>query len=174
MKTIIIKSWLILGLTMAVMLVSPISSADSNNNFKAEVQSLLGTLKLVGAEYVDAVKDEKIIDEKEYLETEIFIDKAIEQYADLAEEIGQISPDRRTDILNRLKAIKQIIQSQGDPAKVNDRLKEITASLQKLSGGGAVSDQAKGEATSQNLADSQLGGEQLVGGVRIGLAIEPA
>jgi len=174
MKTIIIKSWLILGLTMAVMLVSPISSADSNNNFKAEVQSLLGTLKLVGAEYVDAVKDEKIIDEKEYLETEIFIDKAIEQYADLAEEIGQISPDRRTDILNRLKAIKQIIQSQGDPAKVNERLKEITASLQKLSGGGAVSDQAKGEATSQNLADSQLGGEQLVGGLRIGLAIEPA
>src|SRR3989338_8991617 len=146
MKTIIIKSWLILGLTMAVMLVSPISSADSNNNFKAEVQSLLGTLKLVGAEYVDAVKDEKIIDEKEYLETEIFIDKTIEQYANLAEDAGQASPQAGADISNRLNAIKQIISNKGYPDAVNAHLKEITTSLQKLIGGSAVSDQAKGEA----------------------------
>src|SRR3989338_2281456 len=162
MKTIIIKSWLILGLTMAVMLVSPISSADSNNNFKAEVQSLLGTLKLVGAEYVDAVKDGKIIDEGEYLESEIFIDKALEQYSSLYEKIGPVSPDLPADILNRLKAIKQIVRSQGDPASVDEQLKEITASLQKLSGGGAVSDQAKEEARGQSLADARLGGEQLV------------
>ncbi|MDO8667711.1 MAG: iron transporter [bacterium] len=174
MKIIITKGLLVFALIITAMLASPISSADSGTNFKADVQSLLGTLKLVGAEYVDAVKDGKIIDEKEYLETEIFIDKAIEQYTGLAEEIGQASPELKVGILTQLNAIKQIVQSKGDPASVGEQLKEITASLQKLSGGGVVSDQAKGEARGQSLADTRLGGEQLIGGLRMGLIIEPA
>ncbi|HZX44354.1 MAG TPA: FTR1 family protein [Candidatus Nanoarchaeia archaeon] len=144
---------------ICILLFSMASYADSG------AQGLIGTLKLINAEYADAVKDEKVIDEGEYLETEIFLEKALDLYE---------KQEKSSEMTERLEVIKSTVAQKGDPSIVNENINKIIAILQEQSGSGTVSEDAKGEANQQSLADSELSGEQVIGGLRVGLIIDEA
>lgn len=152
------------------MFASMVQAETDSKPLKEKVQSFSGMLKLIEAEYKDAVSSGKIIDEKEYLETEIFLDKAGEIYAELKNELAK-EPEAQKDIADRLEAIKKIVVEKANPSIVSEKIQEILKILQKFSPD-AVSDNAKGETKAQSLAEAELGGEQLIGELRVGLIIE--
>ena len=164
----------IIVLIILSLLASIVYAEPDSDQLKQKIQSFSGTLKLVDAEYKDAVNDGKIIDDKEYLETEIFLDKATEIYAEISDDVAKKSQETQKDVSYRLDTVRGIVSEKGDPAIVSENIQTIIVALQGLTGAGTVSDEAKGEANQQNIADSELAGEQLAGELRIGVIIESA
>lgn len=166
-------AFVLIILLLFASLLAATARADSEQ-LKQKIQSFLGTLKLIEAEYKEAVSDGKIIDDKEYLETEIFLDKARAIYSEIREEAAAKSQDGQKDIADRLKAIEKTVSEKGGPAIVSEKIRELAAVWQGLFGADAVSDNARGEVNQQSLAEAELAGEQLVGELRVGLIIESA
>ena len=165
---------LVTGLLILLLLSQTAYAHGHSKTFNQEVQSLIGVLKLVDVEYKDAVKDRVIIDQGEYLETEIFLEKAVKQYEELEDEVAAKSKDTHIDVERRLKSIQKIVSEKDDPVKASGHIKEIISALSELSGGEYVSSDARGEVDQQQIADAELGGEQVIGGLRIGFIIESA
>ena len=100
-------------------------------------------LSLVDIEYVDAVADGQIVNQKEYDETVIFLAKAVEIYRANSDAMSALSESDSSDLISALESIDEIVVSLGDPpgvtALVVKGLSSVGA-LQELSGGAVVID----------------------------------
>ena len=94
-------------------------------------------LTLVDIEYAAAVADGKIIDQKEYDETEIFLAKAIDLYSANSDTLTALSASDSSNLVLILESIDKIVVSLGDPSEVTalvaDGLGNVE-SLQNISG----------------------------------------
>ncbi len=169
------KRYLFIIFSMLLLMQVPLSFADSSHhNDPLPLERFIGTLKLIDAEYADAVAGGKIIDEGEYLETEIFLEKAQEQYTELAASGALTSVETEILISSHLDAIQIAVSEKKDPSVVSESVQAILSELVELSSEELVLEDAKGEIDQQQIADAELAGEQVVNDLRIGFIIENA
>ncbi|MFQ5859407.1 MAG: hypothetical protein ACE5LU_27735 [Anaerolineae bacterium] len=143
---------------------------------ETKVQDVIGTLKLVAAEYVDAVKDGEVIDQGEYEESRIFIEAAEDKYKDVLGQIGQANPSAGPAILENIEKAEKLINEKGS---VDEVLRLVQQGIDSLSQFVTikVDPRIAGVVDAVQIADSEMnekGGEKVVGDYRIGVVAEAA
>ena len=94
-------------------------------------------LSLVNVEYVDAVKDGKIINQEEYDETIVFLSKARDIFNQHRTSIEKLSSPDSSSLEKNFVELDSIISNKGDPSKVStlvDKSLDNLDSLQEYSG----------------------------------------
>ncbi|MDX1596156.1 MAG: PEFG-CTERM sorting domain-containing protein [Nitrosopumilaceae archaeon] len=95
-------------------------------------------LNLVNIEYVDAVKDGKIINQGEYDETVVFLGKAIELFNDNKVTFMELSSSDTTALETNFEKLNNIVTNLGDPSEVSilvGKSLNNVISLQEYAGG---------------------------------------
>lgn len=100
-------------------------------------------LVLVDEEYAAAVANGVIVDQVEYDETVVFLNKAFEIYNSNQAALSALSESESSNLLDSLKEIEMLVTSFGPPSQVStnvDKALSSVASLQELSGGAVETD----------------------------------
>lgn len=95
-------------------------------------------LNLVAEEYSSAVKDGVIVDQEEYDETVIFLNKAMEIFSENRDVVSELSTSDTDSLEKNMNEIKSLVDSLDDPSKVTILVgKSVNriSSLQELVGG---------------------------------------
>ncbi|MFQ5857045.1 MAG: cohesin domain-containing protein [Anaerolineae bacterium] len=114
-------------------------SAKLGGGLAVVVKDLMGMLRLVDEEYVDAVADGKIVDQGEYTETKLFLERAEEILEANREMIAAVDAELVAQLDEALASIGDIVEALGDPAEVTTLVANSTDRLAALAGAAAPS-----------------------------------
>lgn len=89
-------------------------------------------LVLVELEYLDAVNDGKIIDQVEYDETVVFLEKSISIFESVKPSLLELSESDTLSIENNLQEIDSIVSSNGKTTDVQLLVKQSLANIDSL------------------------------------------
>jgi len=119
------------------LLISEYEGQDTSSIGLA-LSGIKDRLNLTDAEYVAAIDNGAIIDQGEYVETIVFLNRAIEIFEIHIDSFNELSSTDTTSLKSNLNEIKSIIDLKGDPTKISilvgKSLNNI-ASLEAFTGG---------------------------------------
>lgn len=135
-----------------------------------EYQEILGRLKLVKEEYVDAIRDGEIIDAQEYEEAEMFAEQAALRFRRVAEHARGKDAAAAERIDGRLKELVALVAARG-PVETEETL--VAALLEDLAkvNPSPIPPAVEGTRAAVAKSDAQIGAERIVEGYRIGLVL---
>jgi hypothetical protein len=151
---------------------APVVGADSVARKTAG--DLLGALKLVRQEYVNAVapQGESVVDATEYAETELFAEQAERKLAMLRDAGAMTDAAVADRLAQRLAAIRAAVARKAAHAAVVDEANAAIATVQE-SLAGAVPETIRGTVLASDRADQAILAEEVVGEYRVGLVSGP-
>jgi hypothetical protein len=107
----------------------------------AAISEIIDLLSLVNAEYIDAVRDGQIINQEEYDETVLFINRATEKFNAVKPDLLDIAAEETTEAEDDLASIATMVENKEDTQQVSDTVQHVQAELQAIleaSGSGEV------------------------------------
>lgn len=147
--------------------------APADERLATEYQEIVGRLKLVKEEYVDAVRDGAIIDAQEYEEAEMFAEQAALRFRGVAEHARGKDPEAAGRIGDGLGELLRLIASRGPVEKEEALVRSLLDEVAKVNPS-PVPPAVEGTRAAVAKADAQIEAERIVEGYRIGLLFSPA
>ncbi len=142
---------------------------------RGRVSEVIGALKLLRQEYVNAVAPAgaTVIDATEYAETELFAEQAEVKFAALAKAGEAGDAERARRIGEALTKIRAGIAAKAPHADVIASATNALVLVEELLAG-ALPDEIRGAVLATTRADQAIAAEEIVGDYRVGVASGPA
>jgi hypothetical protein len=140
----------------------------ADERLAAEYQEIVGRLKLVKEEYVDAVRDGEIIDAQEYEEAEMFAEQAALRFRAVAAHARAKDPATAERISKGLGDLVAVITSRGPVEDEETLVRSLLEDVASVSPR-PVPPAVEGTRAAVAKADAQIESERIVEGYRIGL-----
>ena len=98
----------------------------------AAISEIIDLLSLVNAEYIDAVRDGRIINQEEYDETVLFITRATEKFNAIKPDLLDIAAEETVEVENDLASISTMVENKEDSKQVSDTVQHAQHELQEI------------------------------------------
>ena len=144
------------------------ASDPADERLATDYQEIVGRLKLVKEEYVDAVRDGEIIDAQEYEEAEMFAEQAALRFRAVAAHARAKDPATAERISKGLGELVAVVSSRGPVEAEETLVRSLLDDVASVSPR-PVPPAVEGTRAAVAKADAQIEAERIVGGYRIGL-----
>ncbi len=84
------------------------------------ISTLVDMLRLADAEYSAAVADGEIIDQQEYDEAVLFLDRAVGAFEEAEVQMLEVAPSETQEVKSNLATLAELIETLADPAEVTE------------------------------------------------------